>query len=211
MMLASLLLLVYTLPLATLPVPTFAAVRFPDDAGILAVAIVYPMPLATLPVPTPAACGFLALPASLLLLVYTLPLASLPGCFHYCCCWFPCFAGILAIAGVPTAIGDFPPSIPDAVTFLAFLASLLLLVYPLPLAISLLPFLLLLVPLFCWHPCYCWCTLCRWRPSLHSPTPAVVGSLVLLASLLLLLPLAISLLPFLMLLVSLLCWHPCYC
>ncbi len=139
---------------------------------------------------------------------------------------------------------------------------------------SLLPLLLLLVSLLCWHPCYCWCALfhCSLRPcmlslllllvsllasilavdgilsataaSVPAPTPAAVGFLVLLASLLLLvdlLPLVIlppptpatvgflamlaslllmvyflplqrpSLLPLLLLLVSLFCWHPCYC
>jgi hypothetical protein len=106
--------------------------------------------------PATVVFGFLALLASLLLLAYPLPLATLP-----------------------------PPTSP-VVCFLALLASLLLLVYPLPLQRpSLLPLLLLLASLFCWHPCCCWCTHCRWRPSLF-PLLLLFAFLMMLASFLLL-------------------------
>ncbi len=128
-----------------------------------------------------AAAGFLAMLASLLLLMYTLPLASLPACSHSCCCWVPCFAGILAIAGVPTAIGD-PPFSHSCCCWFPYKAGILA-VAGVPTAIGDPPsshscYLL------CWHPCCCWCILCHWLPSL---------------------------LPLLLLLVSLFCCNPCCC
>jgi hypothetical protein len=190
---------------------------FPCFADILAVAAVPSTIASSIQTLLMAAVGFLALLAFFLLLVYPLPLASLPAFSLSCCYWFPCFAGILALAEVTCAAG-----VPSCM----------------------LPLLLLLVSLFCWHPCCCWCTLCHcsgspcspscycWFPcfagilavagvpyatavAVPAPTPAIVGFLVLLASLLLLVyPLPLqwrSLLPLLLLLVSLFCWHPCCC